>query len=360
MVNNSLGYLAKENLKKLARRIDQKMEKYWELEIKKGFGYEKSQIAVVKKVLEHAKDHNMRSAKRLRASFVYYGYLLGGEKPNTEVWKVMEGIELVQTALLMHDDFMDEDKLRRGLPTTHEYFADGDKHYGESMALSVGDVVLCLGYERVLQCNLDKEKVLQAAKVLMRGITNTAFGQIYDVTLPKLGELTEEKVLAVHKAKTSIYTFQNPLIIGGILVGLPDKVLTKLKDYSDKGGVAFQLQDDVLGMFGDSAKTGKSINSDLLQGKSTLLIAKTLEFGSELQKNDLLRVWGKTKATKTEILKAKKAIVDSGSLEYSINKARGLAEEAITIAENLNKYNLNKEAIEYLRGIAEYIVTREI
>lgn len=359
-MTNPLSFLAKQKLDGLVTKIDLSLEKYWNEELEKNFGFEKSQKELVKKVILHTKEHNLRSAKRLRASFVYYGYLLSGKVPGEEIWKVMEGIELVQTALLMHDDFMDEDKLRRGLPTTHEYFAKGDKHYGESMAVNVGDVVLCLGYERVLSCSLEKEKVLKAAKELMRGIVNTAFGQIYDVTLPKIGELTEEKVLAVHRAKTSIYTFQNPLIIGGILAGLSEDVLEKLKEYSFKGGVAFQLQDDVLGMFGETEKTGKSVNSDLLQGKSTLLIAKTLELGSEEQKKALLGAWGKKKATEEEVELAKRAIKESGSYDYSVNKARDLAKEAKEVAETLGKYNLNSEAIDYLKGIAEYIVTREV
>jgi geranylgeranyl diphosphate synthase, type I len=360
MVNNSLGNLAKEKLGEIITKIDVRLEKYWNREIEKEFGFEESQKRLVKKVLLHAKEHNLRSAKRIRASFVFFGYLLSGKKPGEEVWKVMEGMELVQTALLMHDDFMDEDKLRRGLPTTHEYFADGDKHYGESMAVNVGDVVLCLGYERILECGLENEKVLAATKILMRGITNTAFGQIYDVTLPKLGELTEEKVLAVHRAKTSLYTFQNPLLIGGTLAGFSNEVLEILKEYSYKGGVAFQLQDDVLGMYGDIDKTGKSTDSDLLQGKSTLLIAKTIEMGTNEQKGALLAAWGKKEATKEEITKAKKAIRESGSFDYSINKAKELALEAVKIAESLRKYNLDEEAIDYLKGIAEYIVTREL
>jgi len=336
------------------------LEKYWESQINLDFGFEESQRSLIKKVLLHAKEHNLRSAKRLRASFVYYGYLLGGGKPNEEVEKVMEGVELVQTALLMHDDFMDEDKLRRGLPTTHEYFAKGDKHYGDCMAVNLGDVVLCLGYERVLQCSLEKERVLMAIQLLMRGIAETAYGQIYDVTLPKLGDLTEEKVMAVHRAKTSIYTFQNPLLIGGVLAGLDQKVLEILKEYSYKGGVAFQLQDDILGMFGETQKTGKSVNSDLLQGKSTLLIAKTLEKGSAIQKKALLTAWGNSSATSEEIIEAKNAIKDSGSLEYSLEKAKTLAKEAEIVAESLSSFDLNSEAVDYLRGIAEYIVTREI
>ena len=272
----------------------------------------------------------------------------------------MEGIELVQTALLMHDDFMDEDKLRRGLPTTHEYFANGDKHYGASMAVNLGDLVLCLGYERVLECRLDKGRVLEVGKMLMRGISNTAMGQIYDVTLPKLGKLTEEKVLAVHRAKTSIYTFQNPLLIGAVLAGVTEEAKEKLREYSYRGGVAFQLQDDVLGMFGDLKKTGKSVNSDLLQGKSTLLIAKTWDLGSKTQKEDLLCAWGNKEATKMEIQKAKAAIKESGSLGYSIKKAKALAREAMVIAESLGDLGANKEAVSYLVGMAEYVVTREM
>ncbi|HSV94914.1 MAG TPA: polyprenyl synthetase family protein [Spirochaetia bacterium] len=357
-MDSSLGIKAKNSLEKLAKQVDLRLEKYWNKEIGRSFGFEESQKRLVDKVLEHSKEHNLRPAKRARAAFVYYGYLLSGKIPNEEVWKVMEGVELVQTALLMHDDFMDEDLLRRGLPTTHEFFADGDKHYGESMAVSVGDVVLCLGYERVMECDLNKEKVLDAVKILMRGITNTALGQIYDIALPRLGELTEEKVLAVHRAKTSIYTFQNPLIIGGVLAELSDEVQEILKEYSYKAGVAFQLQDDILGMFGETEKTGKSVNSDLLQGKSTLLIAKTMELGKEKQKNDLYCAWGKHKATEEEIEQAKTAIKESGSLEYSINITKELAREAMEIAEKLSQYDLNKEAIDYLKGIAEYMVTR--
>lgn len=357
---NSLASGAKEQLCKLASQIDLRLDKYWKEEAKSEFGFEKQHRALIKEVLEHAREHNMRSAKRLRASFVYFGYTLSGKKPDKEIWKVMEGVELVQTSLLMHDDFMDEDLLRRGLPTTHEFFAKGDKHYGNCMAVNIGDAVLCLGYELVLECGLESEKVLKASRILMRGIANTAYGQIYDMSLPKLGKLTEDKVLALHRAKTSIYTFQNPLLMGALLGGLDEEVLEVLRKYSLKGGIAFQLQDDILGMFGDSNRTGKSANSDLLQGKSTLLIAKTLELGNNKQKQDLMKAWGKKNASAGEISKAKKAIEDSGSLEYSKNKASELADEAVEIAEGLNKFKLDKKSINYLKGVVEYAVCREL
>lgn len=354
-----MSFEAKENLRKIAAEADKRLERYWDGEIAKNEGEETNQKSLIKKVLEHAKEHNLRSAKRLRASLVYYGYLLGRKEVGEEIWKVMEGVELVQTALLMHDDFMDRDQLRRGLPTTQVHFGKDDLHYGDSMAVSVGDVVLCLGYERVLECGLDKNRVISAGRELMRGITRTALGQIYDITLPKEGSLTEEKVLAIHRTKTSFYTFQNPLVIGAILAGLSGDYIEVLKEYSRFGGVAFQLQDDVLGVFGEADKTGKSTNSDLLQGKSTLLVAKTLELGSEKQRRALLAAWGNEDATEEQIKDAKEAIKESGSLDYSLEMARGLAKQAVVAAEKLRSTRTNKEAVDYLVGIAEYLVERE-
>lgn len=361
MINRGsiLAEMAREKLKKIAQETDRRLETCWKEIMAREIGFEKSQEDLVSRVLVHAKEHNLRSAKRVRASFVYYGYFLGGGTPDSEVWKVMEGVEMVQTALLMHDDFMDRDRLRRGFPTTQEYFSEGDSHYGNSMAVCVGDVVLCLGYERVLSCNLDKKRVLQIGRVLMREIGLTALGQIYDISLPKLGELTEEKVLAIHKTKTALYTFQNPLMMGAMLAGLDKKVIDGLKEYAIRGGVAFQIQDDVLGMFGEVEKTGKSIDSDLLQGKSTLLAAKVLEMGNERQKTAFLKAWGNEKATKEQISEAKKSVIESGSLEYSVALAKKLAGEAILEAKKLSAFKVNNKAVGYLEGVAEYLVRRE-
>ncbi len=360
-----LGSLAKENLVRFARETDKHLEEYWKKEINNNFGFNKTQKELVRKMLLHAREHNLRDAKRARASFVWYGYMLGQEngKPGSkkgEIWEVCEAVELVHTALLMHDDFMDNDLVRRGLPTTQVLFGKTDAHYGEAMAVNIGDAVLCLGYERLLNSGFEDTRMKIVMRQMLRGITNTAYGQAYDMSLPYLGKMTEDRVLSLHRAKTGIYTYENPLIIGGILSGLSDKVLDILRDYSKHSGIAFQLQDDVLGVYGDTEKTGKSADSDLLQGKVTLLVVKTLEMGSKKQKDDVLRVWGKKKAKKRDILLAKKAIKDSGAYEYSVKVARKLNEKAVEIIVKLREMNLNKEAIDYLEGIARYMVSRDV
>ena len=367
METNKLGRWSKEKLIEVATEADSRLEKYWNEEIESGFGFNKTQKELIKKMLFHAKEHNLRSAKRARAGFVIWGYLLGEEGRRgglplqmDDVWKVAEAVELVHTALLMHDDFMDRDLVRRGGPTTQIFLGEGDNHYGDSMAVCLGDAVLCLGFERLLDCSFDEIKTSRAMKQFLRGITNTAFGQAYDASLSKLGEMTEEKVMSLHRAKTAIYTFENPLIIGGLLAGLSTEVLTILREYAVDGGIAFQLQDDILGVYGDEEKTGKSADSDLLQGKVTLLVVKTMEMGTERQKNSLMEVWGKLRVNNKAIVEAKKAILESGAYGYSIEVAKNYAEKAAETASKLRGRGLNSEAIDYLEGIARYMVEREM
>lgn len=350
----------KESLEKIIKLMDGQLAMYWNEEISKDFGFNQRQKDLVRKLLEHAKEHNLRPAKRLRASLVYYGYLLGKNEVEEKIRQPMEAIELVHTALLMQDDVMDQDDLRRGMPTTHKFFENGDAHFGESIAYTLGDSVLTMGYERLLKSDFDRNLTIKATLKLLRGAVNTGFGQAFDVGLEKISDWIEEDVIALHRAKTAIYTYENPLFIGAILAGLEGEVFEILHQYSMDGGVAFQLQDDILGVFGDSEKTGKSDDSDLLQGKRTLLVLKTLELGNEQQKAAIRNIWGKRKAKGIDVELAKKAIRESGSLEYSGKKSKELALAAMQTAERLRKLNLNSEAVDYIQGIAKYMVEREI
>lgn len=350
---------AKKILANLALEVDKRLEDYWNGEIKRGFGFIDNQKALVNKMLSHAKEHNLRAAKRLRASFVIFAFRLGN-KMDERIWKAAMAVELVHTALLMHDDVMDEDELRRGKPTTHKYFENGDRHFGESMAYDLGDTVLSIGYELLAKSDFEASLVNKAVIQLLRGAANTGFGQAYDISLEKFINWTEEDVIALHKAKTAIYTYENPLLIGAILGKLSEPVRQVLQDYAMDGGVAFQLQDDILGAFGDSEITGKSDDSDLLQGKCTLLVLKALELGNEEEKRVIREIWGKRNASKEKINRAKEAIINSGSLDYSRKISRLYAQKAVKTAEKLKKLKLNEEARNYIQGIAQYMVERDV
>jgi geranylgeranyl diphosphate synthase type I len=360
-MKSPISLAAKKNLEQYITLIDPRLDEYWHTELERKFGFNEKQKKLVEEILAHSQEHNLRPAKRLRASFVHYAYLLNHAEIDERIWKVAMSVELVHTALLMHDDFMDQDMVRRGKPTTHEYFNSGDTHYGHSMAVNVGDAVLCAGFQLLHESGFSGKSLNDAMSKMLRGITNTAFGQAYDVTLEKLkNEWTEDDVTAVHKAKTSVYTYENPLFIGAYLAGLPPEAFGILHDYAMDGGVAFQMQDDILGVFGDTENTGKSANSDLLQGKATLLVMKVFHEGSPSQIQALEKVWGKREAELADIQNAKQAIIDSGSLEYSNKVSRGFAQRAAQYAEKLHGLRLNPDSIEYIQGIAQYMVEREL
>lgn len=350
-----LGKKAKQTLMKFVGEIDGRLEAYWKEVLKNNCGHSARQKKLINEIVRHLQEHNLRPGKRFRGSLVYYGYKLGGGEINEGIWKVAMAMELVQTGLLMQDDFMDESEERRGKITTHKYFSQrGGVKYGDSMAVTVGDVVWNLGYGLMMSSRLEKSRVLKAGRILADGLVETAWGQAMDLTMGIGGKWTEEDVIALHKSKTATYSCKIPLLIGGCLGGLNDKVLDLLGELAMDMGVAFQLRDDVLGVFGDPKETGKSANSDLLQGKCTLLVLKAL------QRPEVRKVWGNKNASEAEIEAAKQAIRDSGSLEYSLNLMRKLAGKAASSATKLRELKLDSEAIDYLQGIAEYMVEREV
>ncbi len=360
---------AKQNLNLFVEKIDKELEKYFNSEIKKPFGISKRERQLSVELLKHIKEHNLRPAKRLRGSFIYYAYLLLGGKTSKAIAEAALSIELVHTALLIHDDFMDQDKVRRNKPTTHVHFETihkaskyyGDsKHWGESIAVDTGDLALCLGFEILGKSNFRAELKLEALNRLLRGIANTAIGQAYDITIEAQHNANEKDILDLHYAKTAIYTYENPLHIGAILAGAKTNDLKIISEYATPGGIAFQLQDDILGMFGDSEKTGKSDFSDLKQGKVTLLIIKALEKATKLQKKTLLSIWGNPNITTNDAKVARQIITDTGSLEYSIKTSIKLAKKAQIAIPKMKAKGWNIQAIDYLDGIAQYMVEREL
>jgi geranylgeranyl diphosphate synthase type I len=290
---------------------------------------------------------------------VRYGYALGGKELTNAVWDAAMGVEISHAALLMHDDFMDEDNVRRGGPTTHKVFeraGGGDRHWGEAMAVTAGDVLLCLGFELVVGTGNQL-----ASRQMLRAIANTGFGQAYDLALEKFAKWSEKDVMDLHRAKTGLYTYENPLLVGMYLAGITDdKVIGVIRKYADYGGVAFQLQDDILGVYGTPEKTGKSADSDLKQGKCTLMVLKAYELGTSEQQQVVRRVWGNSLATREELDAAKLAMQECGAYAYNKKVAKEYAQQAVEYAAKLRKFKLNEEAIDYIQGIAEYMVEREV
>lgn len=210
------------------------------------------------------RDYLLRGGKRLRGALV----LLGGEAAGGTREAAIDaslGVELLHAYLLIHDDFMDQDDVRRGGPTLHR--ALGGDHLGTSLAVLCGD--LCESWAGQLFSS--------ASPLVARTVEQVILGQMADLRAPRGRELYAEEILAVERAKTGTYTFELPLHLGATLAGAPAPVLDALSAYARPLGVAFQIADDLLGTFGSPEQTGKPNASDLREGKRTLLVARALQ-----------------------------------------------------------------------------------
>lgn len=360
---------AKQNLKAYAAKVSKELEKYLANEVEDVFGVSAKEKKLAEILLEHIKSHNTSSGKRLRASFVYYGYRLLDNTKDNELTRASMSVELVHTGLLMLDDFMDQDNLRRGQLTTHEYFKKfheseghrGDaKHFGEVIAVNAGLIAISKGYSILANAKFDEEKKNKCLDRLFEGIANTTIGQSFDILLEAEGNAKEQDILDLHLAKTAIYTYENPLHVGAVLAGATAKDLDILSDYALPGGIAFQLQDDILGLFGNEAKTGKSAHSDLKQGKMTLLMIKAFENASGIQKGALKRIWGNKKLTNKDAEIARRIVIETGSLDYSKKIALDWATKAQSAIPAMRLRSWNEEAVDYLDGIAQYMIERDL
>jgi geranylgeranyl diphosphate synthase type I len=184
-------------------------------------------------------------------------------------------IELLQVYLLIHDDWMDGDELRRGGPSVPAMMRArfGESDLADASAILSGDYAAGLALEALLSVSCPGDRVVRAARELARVEEEVVLGQLLDVHAPRAwGDAWD--VEATYAMKTASYTVRAPVLIGARLAGASDAACRALEAYAVPLGVAFQLRDDLLGTFGDSSSTGKPPLTDLRRGKRTALIAE--------------------------------------------------------------------------------------
>ncbi len=301
--------------------------------------------------------------KRLRAALVIVAHeLFEGNVAPEEVMKSAMSIELIHSYLLIHDDIMDKGSERRGVPTVHEIAKDMYKseqdpiHIGNSVAICYGDVFCHLGLQILNESNIPTDTLKKLNALVNKRIIDVGFGQIFDFLIA-FKETTNEDILKVYELKTGAYTYELPLSIGATLANATEEQLQQLSKYAIPAGIAFQIIDEIIGTFGDDSVTGKSTASDLVEGKKTLLVQHTMDYGSQTEKLALLNVLGKKDASAMELKTAKEAILSSGALDYARSEAKRLMDESTKALEQLE--NVNKNAKEFLIGLNEFVLNRD-
>jgi geranylgeranyl diphosphate synthase type I len=239
-------------------------------------------------VAQAAADLVRGGGKRLRPAFVYWGCVAAGGEPDDAALRAAGAVELLHAFALVHDDVMDRSDERRGRPAVHR--AMGAWHAGEGLrgdadwfgvgaAILAGDLLFVWADELFDQA-IDQLADGRAARAVFTDLrVEVMAGQYLDLRLAGLYAPTREQVLRVALLKSGRYTVTRPLLLGAAVSRSPrDASLEEaLHAYGDALGVAFQLRDDVLGLFGDPAVTGKGAIGDLREGKRTLLVLRALE-----------------------------------------------------------------------------------
>ena len=237
--------------------------------------------------LVDAARESVLGGKRLRAAFCYWGFRSVSAEVTDEpaLLRAAAALELLHASALVHDDYMDSSDTRRGRPATHKAFealhrragwTGSPEQYGASAAILLGDLLLSWSDELLRECGLPGPAVRQALAFFDTTRREVITGQFLDVSVQARGESGVDQAMRVLRYKSAKYSVERPLHVGAALAGADRATLEALTGYGLPLGEAFQLRDDLLGVYGDPAVTGKPAGDDLTEGKRTVLVALAL------------------------------------------------------------------------------------
>jgi geranylgeranyl diphosphate synthase type I len=344
------------------KQIDKELAAYLDDKIREA----EKQDFFTANLAKQAKKIILSGGKRLRPAFMYWGYVAGGGKDRKKILKNSISIELVHNYLLMHDDIIDHGKKRHGVETINAKYAkigklffdsEGAEHFGNSMALIFGDMVSAMSNHVIFTSDFAADLIVKALNQIQTIVSQTVVGEIQDVYMDSSGKVSESTILKMYRNKTACYTIEGPLNLGAILAGADGKILEALSAYALPLGVAFQIQDDILGIFGSEKKLGKEVGLDIQEGKKTLLLVKAQELGNQEQKIFLKGILGRKGISRLEIKKFQEIMIKSGALQYVQILASGLVAEA---KKSLAKAAIDPEAKDFLLSVADYMVERKV
>jgi len=315
-------------------------------------------------VLADAVAQILSGGKRLRAAFCYWSWRAHGGVPGTPeadaVLRVGAALELFQAAALFHDDVMDDSDTRRGFPAAHREFAQlhvrhgltGDaERFGMSAAILLGDLTLIASEQEFAGAlALQPRPRAERARVvfdLMR--TEVTVGQYLDVQAQATGDSSVRRASLVARFKSGKYTIERPLLMGAALAGAGADVVAAYSGYGLPLGEAFQLRDDVLGVFGDPAVTGKPAGDDLREGKRTFLVAATLEAVDAGTAAAFEKRLGDPALDAAGVAELRATITASGALARTESRIADLTAAAVAA---LDAVTLDPEAAGVLRALA--------
>ncbi|MFM6980014.1 MAG: polyprenyl synthetase family protein [Micrococcales bacterium] len=352
------------------------------------FENQRAEFAQISPDLEPILDYAqslLTGGKRFRALFCYWSWVGALEtaalkqtpeelaKSSEAIVGITAALEIFHAAALVHDDLIDQSDSRRGAPAVHKKFeklhsdqgwAGSAERFGSSASILTGDLMLSWASElfgKAIQGAPSAEIELACRDQFSLMRTEVMAGQYLDVLEENAANRREvsEAVVRANRVmlyKTAKYSIEAPLLIGAAFAGADSGTLHALSSFGIPLGIAFQLRDDVLGVFGDSAVTGKPIGDDLREGKRTVLVGLTRETLSPSVAKVFDEMLTSRDLNSEQIAFLQQTIIDSQALAKSERMIEDLAEQSAAALENIE---LGEAAKAMLKTLAEKVVTRK-
>ncbi|MEW6407545.1 MAG: polyprenyl synthetase family protein [Patescibacteria group bacterium] len=267
--------------------------------------------------------------KRLRGFLTKISYDSFGGERSSDILNFSAGVELLHSALLIHDDIIDRDAFRRMNPTLHKKY---EKFYplstSKEIAQSAANLLSTFGSQLCLETNFSAQRKILALSYLRQKLFHTALGEILDIHFSGRKSLGDSEIFKIYTLKTAGYTIVAPFFCGAILAGAPPSKINFIKSSLVKLGQAFQIKDDLLAVFGVETATGKPLGSDLKEGKMTLVFKRMEKFVPKAVRKKVFSLFGKENLTRVQALEIKNLLLASQLNEKVEQEAKNLVKSA--------------------------------
>lgn len=323
---------------------------------------ERNNHHIIEKEMLDALSGMICKGKLLRGLFVCLAYEMYANKQcdkDANVLDIAAAVEFNHTGLLIHDDFIDRDDLRRDIKTIHKQYeekanASDPAHYGASMSVVVGDTCLYIAHKLLSRASYNRQSL---PSLFFKEIYLTCLGQLIDITYAEVEEEPElQDIQLMHRLKTGRYTFSLPFKLGAMYAGTNINDVKIFDGLGETMGLVFQLRDDELGLFGDPDKTGKPVGSDVSSNRKTVL---RYELFKRANKKDLVKlqtIFGKKKLSKADVVHVRDMVKKYKVVEAIRKEMRVLSDKAL---EEIERLSIAPEHAEILKELVEYNLTRE-
>ena len=312
---------------------------------------------------EALEDFVLGGGKRLRPAFAYWGYRGAGGADADQVVAAVAALELVQASALIHDDLMDRSDTRRGEPSVHRRFERRHRQqawrgaaagFGHSAAVLLGDLAMVWSDDLLHTAGLTAAELTRARPVFDEMRTEVTVGQYLDVLTQVTADTSLERAGKVARFKSAKYTVERPLLMGAAIAGAPPELQRAYSAFGLPLGEAFQLRDDILGVFGDPSQTGKPAGDDLREGKRTYLIAAAFGVLGEAERAELDAGLGDPEP---DVERLRSLIRDSGALTATERRIDELMSASLAALEAAP---IDEDARTVLHALADAATRRTV